>query len=518
MVKIQYSLENLRSLTGSSWIEMKPINILVGSNSSGKSTFARSLPLVRQSMETRTSSLILWYSDVDFGSFQSSKSQFSNEDYICFGFGATVKKEKFSSYRRSLGNTFIRVLSLTDIDLKIKYFIESSAEGSDLLKSIQIISKNHGTIQLDQDMTSQNFCVTSFDGQLINNFPLRIETLLDSLFAPMWCSTPGRQGEFNSELAILDILTEQLAPLAHGNLTNKRQREILRNLLHMDGLTEDNLQQLVKPSAAKFLKDSAAYIGDCLKGSPISIAELTLRIFYILQEYYNVAPRLTAIFSDTQYIGPSRATAERYYRVQNLAIDRIDKSGENISTYLNSLDAEHQDILAAWFSQLFDRSVQIKRDRDHIEIVLKEEYGDINIADAGYGISQVLPIISSLLQRRISAKKYENKFLPTILVLEQPELHLHPKQQAKLAEIFIQALIDPNKGYLDASCLTSLVIETHSEHIINQLGHLIGSNIVDPSAVSVHLFERINGKCSITTTTFDRQGYLRNWPSDFFVS
>lgn len=79
---------NLRRLEDVPPIDIKPITVLVGRNSSGKSTFLRSLPLLRQSVTTRTSSPILWYGDwVDFGDFEGSVRDNLDEREISFSFG-----------------------------------------------------------------------------------------------------------------------------------------------------------------------------------------------------------------------------------------------------------------------------------------------------------------------------------------------------------------------------------------------------------------------------------------------
>ena len=67
-------VKNLRSLTDTGKIDVKKINILVGTNSSGKSTFLRIFPLLKQSFNKKINGPILWCGDdddyVDFGSFE----------------------------------------------------------------------------------------------------------------------------------------------------------------------------------------------------------------------------------------------------------------------------------------------------------------------------------------------------------------------------------------------------------------------------------------------------------------
>jgi AAA15 family ATPase/GTPase len=72
-------IKNLRSLTDTGSIDLKNINLLVGQNSSGKSTFLRTFPLIRQSILRDTRGPILWYDEtlVDFGSYEETKNRFS---------------------------------------------------------------------------------------------------------------------------------------------------------------------------------------------------------------------------------------------------------------------------------------------------------------------------------------------------------------------------------------------------------------------------------------------------------
>src|SRR4051794_23531460 len=79
-------LRNLRSFVDTGFVDVKALTILLGTNSSGKSTFLRSFPLVRQSVEERTRGPILWYGRfVDFGSFADAKSRLASDKLIYVG-------------------------------------------------------------------------------------------------------------------------------------------------------------------------------------------------------------------------------------------------------------------------------------------------------------------------------------------------------------------------------------------------------------------------------------------------
>ncbi|MDM8524188.1 AAA family ATPase [Desulfococcaceae bacterium HSG8] len=80
-------IENLRSLTDTGFVDLKPITLLVGQNSSGKSSFLRFFPLLRQSVEARTEGPISFYGRlVDFGSFQEALNRKSEKQEMVFHF------------------------------------------------------------------------------------------------------------------------------------------------------------------------------------------------------------------------------------------------------------------------------------------------------------------------------------------------------------------------------------------------------------------------------------------------
>ena len=95
---LSIGVQNLRSLYNIDEIEIKPITVLLGKNSAGKSTFLRMFPLLKQSNEERTSEPILWYGDyVDFGDFEESKCKNINkekkdEDTINFSFRISISE------------------------------------------------------------------------------------------------------------------------------------------------------------------------------------------------------------------------------------------------------------------------------------------------------------------------------------------------------------------------------------------------------------------------------------------
>lgn len=97
-------IERLRCLSDTGYVQIKPITVLLGQNSSGKSTFLRFFPLLKQSIESRTTGPILWYGRlVDFGNFDDAH-QTGAEKTISFSFKFTLEGNKRRNITNNLSN------------------------------------------------------------------------------------------------------------------------------------------------------------------------------------------------------------------------------------------------------------------------------------------------------------------------------------------------------------------------------------------------------------------------------
>jgi Leucine-rich repeat (LRR) protein len=121
----------------------------------------------------------------------------------------------------------------------------------------------------------------------------------------------------------------------------------------------------------------------------------------------------------------------------------------------------------------------------------------VNIADVGFGVSQVLPVIVALLVAEQGQ----------IVYIEQPEIHLHPRAQVALAEIFAEAI---NRG-------VQVIVETHSELFLLGIQTLVAENKIAPEDVQLHWFTRnpVDGSSTVTTAELDEAGAFGDWPEDF---
>ena len=120
-----------------------------------------------------------------------------------------------------------------------------------------------------------------------------------------------------------------------------------------------------------------------------------------------------------------------------------------------------------------------------------------NLIDVGYGVSQVLPVLTELLREDASS----------MLLLQQPEVHLHPKAQAALGSLFCSA----------ASQERQLIVETHSDYIIDRVRMDIrdGSSELKPEDVSILYFERSGIDVNIHSLRIDEEGNVLDAPPGY---
>jgi AAA15 family ATPase/GTPase len=164
-------VKRLRCLADTGYIQLKPITVLLGQNSSGKSTFLRILPLLKQSVESRTTGPILWSGRlVDFGNFDDAH-QNDSEDNIAFSFNFEVESRSFPyrDYPYYILSEEARIVNKIDISLTLE--ISKDKEKETTTTSRIFLQLDDSKIQLDfgDDEYITNFFVNSFNVLSLGN-------------------------------------------------------------------------------------------------------------------------------------------------------------------------------------------------------------------------------------------------------------------------------------------------------------------------------------------------------------
>ena len=107
----------------------------------------------------------------------------------------------------------------------------------------------------------------------------------------------------------------------------------------------------------------------------------------------------------------------------------------------------------------------------------------------------------------------KNKLSGSIILMEQPEIHLHPSAQSALADVMIDAINARENG---KARNIQLIIETHSEHFLRRLQRRIAENKVAQSQVAAYFADITKAPAALDPLQIDMYGHIRNWPENFF--
>jgi predicted ATPase len=226
-------------------------------------------------------------------------------------------------------------------------------------------------------------------------------------------------------------------------------------------------------------------------------------------------------FRGLQYLGPLRNRARRDYPWAGEVPEHVGWSGEraveallaakdrNISPGYKRRAASFPVLVAAWLKQMglldsFEaRSIAAHRKQYEVVVRTKGSKEDVNLTDVGFGISQVLPVIVSCFYAAPH----------TTVLMEQPELHLHPAVQSEMADLFIEAIHAREHG-VDRGM--QFIIESHSEHFLHRLQRRVAEERLKQEEVALYFCENGNEGSELKPLDVDLYGNIASWPAGFF--
>jgi len=131
------------------------------------------------------------------------------------------------------------------------------------------------------------------------------------------------------------------------------------------------------------------------------------------------------------------------------------------------------------------------------ELMIEGDGQASNLKDVGVGVSQVIPVIVAALFAKPGH----------IVMVEEPESHLHPLAQSKLAELLAQVSKERNVQF---------IVETHSEHLFRRMQTLIAKRQITTSEAAMYFVERDGKGARMRPLELDDLGRVKNWPEGFF--
>ncbi|WP_200248875.1 AAA family ATPase [Lamprobacter modestohalophilus] len=209
------------------------------------------------------------------------------------------------------------------------------------------------------------------------------------------------------------------------------------------------------------------------------------------------------------YLGPLRRPPQRDYVWNKTRPGVMEPDGNRVvdllfsSAFSRSKQTEDCciiDEVSTWLNRmgLAERLEPIQVGRStRYEIVVHRDGVAANLRDVGIGISQVLPVLALAFFAPVGAT----------IILEEPEIHLHPLAQSVLAELFVE---------VSRQRRVQFIIETHSEHLFRRLQTLIAKQETTADQCRLYFVDRQGPDAALQSLELDEFGRISHWPDKFF--
>jgi hypothetical protein len=472
---------------------LSPLTAFCGTNSSGKSTILKIFLLLRQSMGIK-----------DNFSFEKGSLRF---------FGSEVDLGDFSSF-------------VSNRDLSKRIEISLITEGKVPVNVVNDIKKQRGKeeFSLENDKSvSYNLCTRFSFGVIPENEGSSRAYLHEGFYSVQL------ENEVLAEWKIKYKSFYEDGEPKFDLIISKEFLDIDDRLNTL--ISEDEKELSVHAYFSGELIPIGMVIPDERKKEEIGAEEGGhYNLLPIPSLIYNISRNFIRSLNEIEYIGPLRSPAKRFYLTRSDVDISSDFQGESIpyvlkeiehfkSRYISPNDFHkvvEEELFYAMTTWLHyirtgkimedpraERELSYKITEKHlIQINIKSPFGsnEYSLADSGFGYSQLLPII-------IKGLLLKNGHT---LIIEQPELHLNPSIQVRIAE-FLVSLVYAGKN---------VIIETHSEHIINTIRIMVAEDELGSLDDKCNIFyieiDEVNKKPVIHNLSIQKDGTVPKWPKEFF--
>lgn len=528
-------------------VRARPLTVLTGANSSGKSSLLQALLFLAQSVDEDEPML--------------------NGPLVRLGLPKDVIRSGASSFTVGLrvqpsvgllSGTAVPGMLVAEISYKAgkraiepAYIIVTDADGRTLIEatshrvpaidqqSIEQASRRTGTllrVQTLDDRPAPKHIYFSFrsvlpDTMLYKQDEATVLALYERIF--------GRH-QVEQDLAVLERFLEELRivalhPRESPGIDVLRKLDLLAQVVRPErlaqqvtDLSDEEYRLLLRELASYTARNDWAVTGEGAgfgnRSGPATVAgfapglnrpSLGGRFADSLEAWTAVTAALRQLALSVEYLGPLReepnvATVKSGSRQRSLPVgargeytaDIVSKRAEDLVEFNdwlgNRLQASLIRGVSAWISYLGVGDAVKVLDHGKLGRGLNVRMGkvDRDLTTIGVGASQLLPVVVACLSAPRNA----------LVLIEQPELHLHPAVQSRLADFFLLARPD-----------ISFILETHSEYLLTRIRRRVAESVVSAEAVDISFAEQDEGG----VTRFRRLGLtelgdLTSWPQGFF--
>ena len=533
----EYRLTNFKAFGETVTIPIRPLTLIFGANSSGKSSIFQSLLLLKQTLEEAknpNTALLRKGSLVDLGTYRDFVHRHETERN--FEFGARFDLEK-TQYPR-LFSEIHKSANAVDIGLAIQFFYDEEKDSATL---------GRGNVAIgDETCPLISYIPFRRAEKVVTAFRLNSES---DFWRSWWESTKNSIGfkeisldpdNYQLEDIIADIMMRLLfTGVPYKNFLptgrrisfylDKQSGETYRG--HPQAFVEQYLRDILEQKE-KIPAPYIPYVYDALKlvayRGKNSLKE-RIDVHKLEREMsddnpLNISPIISVtcsafrrLLEDLVYLGPLRIQPERYSTFSGDTNDYVGQSGEHLPSIL----FQRPELVEQINKDLGQLNVKYRLKLDKLQyedasssnvfslrLVDTRTKIDASLRDVGFGISQVLPVV---MQSGLSEKK--------TLLIEQPEIHLHPAHQAELGDMFIRSALGEQGN--------TFLLETHSEHLLLRIMRRMretstdelpeGALAVRPEDVMVLFVESDGSQSIVREMPLNERGELvKAWPGGFF--
>jgi hypothetical protein len=510
----QITLENFKGVADAVTVPLRPITLLFGANSAGKSTLLQALLYLRELLERQNADadvLPASGDSINLGGFRKFVHGHDLSRTVRIGVTVTVDDDGLPDYRTG------------DVDSDLAWNLEFHQASVGLVKSVGVVvSVNWDADKLQPWITSYEVFVNELKLGEIKAAP-RMKSSL-KLRDLEWIDALFREANPSLEMDEMPLGSYVIPtfghPLQWDDMVYPRVRDITSK--SHDGSSDEALEMCLMGDDLN-LKASRYIVG----AGELVLRELQ-RIRYIgpIREVpsRSFAAQRTPAESrwadgsaawDWLHLKPEFLTESTAKEIRSLGLGyRIEPHrtfGVPADSRLGMLierarlgDAEAFEDLAS----LPPGEVMQIEEHSRVRIVAEESGVEVAPCDIGVGVAQVLPVVIGSMVPGYS-----------VLAVEQPELHLHPAVQCRLADVFVRACRSTEER------LT--LLETHSEHLMLRLmrrmretaqGELPEQGLaLTKDEVQVLFVESFEGRTVFREMPLNSRGeWVKSWPGGFF--
>jgi predicted ATPase len=543
---LKWQLKNFKSIaTDMNTIDFSPITIISGANSSGKSTLIQSIQLMMQTLSNRENIPLQLNGDlVNLGQVGDLWHNGVLPEDLSDTDNLLVMTMELQDLYQDNNNIFIQVnfapsINPTQVGVVSGKFGIGSSTGNEYKEYLEIrwdSNTEEYLIEKMSDSLRDKIRRELFSKGLRDVEDFSHTTINMEDFYPRALLVKAKEN--SREINWATVLSDPInVPVTDEELKYPIPDEIWEILLiiaeklNLHGLENSPIWRMGKKQrAVKTLEDYRSWFGSIPTIQAQKLRDLLVKelpgIIVAVEQWHTVSfferieSSLTEIFTrKIRYLSANRLAPTMLFTSNtNVYWSEVGITGENVAPaireysqrrikYWDPISEEIKEdkltnALIVWL-KYFDLVERVEaEDRGKLGTLLKiYAYGvnnELDLTSVGFGTSQVLPII---VQGLLTPPR-------GLFIVEQPEVHLHPRVQSQLADFFLSLT---RSG-------VQCIIETHSEHIINRVRLRIvedeGHDVLDN--VSIYFVEKAGAKSRFLNVAPNEYGAILKWPDGFF--